>query len=392
MNVRFNRSQQIRSRRTKGQQRHSAFGTHLLAAFQQRLGFTLVELLVVIAIIGILVALLLPAIQAAREAGRRSQCLNNLRQIAVSCINYEGTHKTFPYGGWSFGWMGDPDQGVGPKQPGGWIYSSSPYLEEDAVTLIGGDLPWAEKKKALAQQMAHVVPTYICPSRRSAAGQPAFASDGRPCDGAKYPKNSDLPPTVAKTDYAINRGPNSPPTSTGGGLPEAYCLQSEENDFGSQAAAYPNCVWHTDLNSWLNKFRGISAFRMAARMGQITDGTSKTVLVGEKSMVTQFYDGECERLDDANPSKGNGGDNSSMYQGYDHDNSRHGKPVLDPDTDIEVPDYHSRFGSPHSGGANIAFCDGSVQTIKYDVDEKLWGTYVDRADGKTEWDKDPDDP
>src|SRR5262245_8130625 len=105
-----------------------------------RRAFTLVELLVVIAIIGILVALLLPAIQAAREAARRSQCKNNLRQIALSCLNHESTHKFFPHGGWSFGWMGDPDQGYGPQQPGGWIYAVAPYLEEQAVFNLGKGL------------------------------------------------------------------------------------------------------------------------------------------------------------------------------------------------------------------------------------------------------------
>ena len=85
----------------------------------------------VIAIIGILVALLLPAIQAAREAARRTQCKNNLRQIALACLNHESTHKTFPHGGWGWHWMGDPDKGFGRKQPGGWIYQATPYLEEE---------------------------------------------------------------------------------------------------------------------------------------------------------------------------------------------------------------------------------------------------------------------
>ena len=99
-------------------------------------GFTLVELLVVIAIIGILVALLLPAVQAAREAARRSQCQNNLKQLSVAVLNYENTHKTLPSGGWGWHWMGDPDGGYGKDQPGSWLYSILPYLEEANVRTI----------------------------------------------------------------------------------------------------------------------------------------------------------------------------------------------------------------------------------------------------------------
>ena len=82
-------------------------------------GFTLVELLVVIAIIGILVALLLPAIQAAREAARRRQCTTQLRELTLGCLNHHDVHGHFPTGGWGWNWVGDPDRGYGKEQTDG---------------------------------------------------------------------------------------------------------------------------------------------------------------------------------------------------------------------------------------------------------------------------------
>ena len=102
-------------------------------------GFTLVELLVVIAIIGVLVALLLPAIQAAREAARRNSCKNNLRQLAIGCLNHESGAGFYPSGGWGANWVGDADRGFGRDQPGGWIYNVLPFIEEDAMHSLPKD-------------------------------------------------------------------------------------------------------------------------------------------------------------------------------------------------------------------------------------------------------------
>ena len=96
-------------------------------------GFTLVELLVVITIIGILIALLLPAVQAAREAARRMQCSNNLKQLAMACLNHEQAHGFLPTGGWRWYYVGDPDRGFDRRQPGGWIYNILPYIEQAQV-------------------------------------------------------------------------------------------------------------------------------------------------------------------------------------------------------------------------------------------------------------------
>lgn len=348
-------------------------------------GFTLVELLVVIAIIGILVALLLPAIQAAREAARRSQCKNNLRQIALACLNHESTHKTFPTGGWSWRWMGDPDKGYGAQQPGGWIYQTTPYLEETIVRDVGKGLAPAQKAEELKKQMSAVIPAFICPTRRQAIALPAYAPDGkyveRDTGGSELlPYNASPPSTLAKTDYAINGGSSRAPGTTPA-LPPPNAAPPLATDCGG---GWPNCVGiDGDFKNIMDNFNGISTRYTGARIAQITDGTSKTTLVGEKSMKPLFYDlGYGDPSDTPPFSKGNGGDNNSMYQGYDIDTIRWIGRVPEQDAPTLPADHDRNFGSAHSGGLNLATCDGAVQTIGYDIDEDVWSSYGSRKDGK----------
>lgn len=328
---------------------------------QFRRGFTLVELLVVIAIIGILVALLLPAVQSAREAARRTQCKNHMKQIGLASLLYESAQSALPTAGWGYRWTGDPDMGAGASQPGGWTYSLLPYLEDGAVFNIGEGLAPAEKAAALVRQKMTPIPTFYCPSRRPAGLSygPEFSINSADAPG-DY---------VAKTDYAGNGGSISPSEGVGiGWSPEpsdVSCLET-----------YPDCNWGTYIPRKLAFLDGIFLPRLTVGLQQITDGTSKTALVAEKYLRFDLYGL------DANFSVNSCADNNSLYQGYDWDvirwvNSaagmrRRGDPLADytPQSDsFDDPQACVvRFGSAHTSIFNAVFCDGSVQSIAYDVD------------------------
>lgn len=159
-------------------------------------GLTLIELLVVISIIGVLIAFALPAIGMAREAARRSECGNNLKQLGLAVKLHEETHRTYPAGGWGADWIGDPDSGFGTKQPGGWIYNILPYIEQSSLRDIGAGLSPTEKRAALVGLLETPVEGLNCPSRR--------LSRLYPYQGPRPLQNVDPPDRVAKTDYAVN--------------------------------------------------------------------------------------------------------------------------------------------------------------------------------------------
>jgi prepilin-type N-terminal cleavage/methylation domain-containing protein/prepilin-type processing-associated H-X9-DG protein len=354
--------------------------------------FTLVELLVVIAIIGILVALLLPAIQSAREAARRAQCKNHLRQIAIACLNFESAQKAFPAGGWGFRWMGDPDRGMGRGQPGGWIFQASPFLEEEATFKVGAGLSAADKRIALKAQTSSPIAVFICPSRRRAMALSGFAPDGMVTDPTPY--NVDTADVLAKTDYAINGGHSS--MSTLGGGPTMICLTVYPNWGPGLPQPGGSCSFINTEATIASQFTGISTDHTGAKLKQITDGASKTILAGEKSVQPRFYE---TGYGDAPDWKHDDGDNNSMYEGYDWDTHRFPSgsfsdsgqpqghlPIRDTDCDGFYPgcavagDIKSIFGSAHPGAVNIAFCDGSVQSIEYEIDPLVWNDYGGRRD------------
>ena len=175
---------------------------------QKSAGFTLVELLVVITIIGILISLLLPAVQAAREAARRLQCGNNLKQLGLGALQHEAAQGWLPSDGWNNVWVGDPDLGFGANQPGGWIYNILPYMEQSTFHDIGAGKPDAEKRSLWSGAVATALTSLFCPTRRAPTVLPLhqyWQANPYPFENINYSSTM----LVACDDYAINGGPTA---------------------------------------------------------------------------------------------------------------------------------------------------------------------------------------
>ena len=138
-------------------------------------GFTLVELLIVISIIGMLVALLMPAVQSAQESGRRAQCSNNLHQMALGCLALESKYgNSSPAAAGVGDWAGEPDRGFGVQQPGGWHYNILPFIDQADLHDMGkGRRPDDTTKQfgpcgQARRSRETPVALFICPTRRKA--------------------------------------------------------------------------------------------------------------------------------------------------------------------------------------------------------------------------------
>lgn len=375
-------------------------------------GFTLVELLVVIAIIGVLVALLLPAIQAAREAARRASCKNNLKNVALSVLNHEGAVKKFPTGGSHWGVVVnlyvENGRALGTDKQGlGWSYQILPYLEQGAL-------------KALVNQEdlgKHPVAIYSCPSRRTPVtlhkGPATF--EGETLEWDVY--LTDYAGVQPCTRYSDDINPDDPgitPNYTTVNVDPARLADIDYNEALSLFYQYKtsnarsssqyegpkpqhNCVYDGAIvrvpwqaiggrnRDGTVRGKRLSGVPQPVKLGKISDGASNTMMLGEKWVRADTYE------------SGTPSDDTGWTDGWDPDVMRLSclRPLSDDSTDTRFanafgsgpydgPHWETMmFGSAHPGGFHMAFCDGSVQSINYDVDVFLFNALGTRNGEET---------
>ena len=349
-------------------------------------GFTLVELLVVIAIIGILVALLLPAIQAAREAARRSQCQNHLKQIGLAILNHEGTRRVFPTGGGDI-WpnvedyladtetVSDPTKRKGPpngpeRQGLSWAYQILPYLEEGAIR----DLTTQDRLNEA------LVTIYFCPSRRAprrvldaAAGQSAsrwgldYASLVPSQDDPATPEFDAVPNDRQGFYGCMNCTTTVSQLSSGlkplsaGIIVRTPCYMNAGPPRSCKPV--PSPILPTML-----------PMPQPTKIKQVTDGLSKTMMISEKRLKPSLYD------------VGDWCDDRGWTDGWDADTVRtpsfpFGRDAEARSNTNEHDDFCRAIGAAHSAGVHAAFGDGTVRTISYDVSIPVLNRLVHRSDG-----------
>lgn len=290
----------------------------------ERSGFTLIELLVVIAIIAVLIALLLPAVQQAREAARRTQCKNHLKQIGLALHNFHDTRGRLPTGG-SYPWANIVYNGGSiddpPNNGVGWMLQILPYIEQANL--------YQQTNPAVV--MATPTSIYFCPSRRGGVVINALALN----------------------DYA---------SVTPADSPNSWDQFWYGNVWGIPVnAPYMGMIVRNSAPSGPQRF---------SRLRDVTDGTSNTLMVGEKWMRPRLYGG------------GDWHDDRGYSDGWDPDTVRTTGFKLVNDAESTGYGWEGyQFGSPHIGGAHFAMGDGAVRFISVNINATLYNNLGHRSDG-----------
>jgi len=327
---------------------------------QEKRAFTLVELLVVIAIIGVLVALLLPAVQAAREAARRAQCQNQLRQIGIALQNYHDTRKQLPAGEF---WYVNPDKKPSPGYMSwGWLPKIMPFMEQ-ANVLAATDFNYAStvnnfqgvfNRDAIQRQ----VPGMLCPSNpyrdviTENEGFQALANIGN---------------LIAEADYAACIGDYRNGGGTGDGLDHTI-----DND-GDGLPDYPPFANVFEANGYPKKHptRGVmNRYGWAASFREIPDGLSNTFAVGECIGVwclNQNYGTQSI---------------ATTAQPINHFNAYYsqGESVWPTNANPQWADAIA-FRSLHPGGAHFLMCDASGHYVNENIDHASYRAMASRDGG-----------
>jgi prepilin-type N-terminal cleavage/methylation domain-containing protein/prepilin-type processing-associated H-X9-DG protein len=341
-----------------------------------RPGFTLVELLVVIAIIGILVALLLPAIQAAREAARRSQCQNNMKQLAIGLLNYESSKKSLPPGGVTEGPLGT-------QSGAGWSIFILPYIEEQALyDKYDFDEPNESATDADNDRLANSV----------VRETDVKAFD---CPTDEETDLNDYPASGPGAGVLYNRG-----TYRG----NAGLCTIQNASFWDSSGEQRVKKWAGDrgplpgigplyMNPWAKTNRVLLptwCITKPVKLKDITDGTASTVLLGEKAHLALP-----DTIPAIDPDAEERGRRRRTFWAYTYTSYQRSLTFLQ--TRSIISDYtrcmniggpegedpcKRSWGSLHPAGFNITMCDGSVQFISESIDIFVFGAMSTIAGGE----------